>query len=273
MESDDVTINVTIAVRVIAPEGVMTHTDTEHTYGKLVGSGQNRSNGVRLGDIFQSNGSSEDLFYTTNFPSYDSNGRHADYDAASGLWIHDGGSGTITRNMKIRGDWFSIYDDWKESGEGGGFGYGRAVSDREVLINEGGDVYLFYTVTLRKTFIIAGSVTVTNTSDDVKVNTPALYTTGPDTNGKGIAANKMSIFVYKTPTPYNGTFKFRLEILDETVQLWFIPSTVETYPTGQTSSMSRTGIKRNSFGFDHFTVRDTDITNLEFTISGPLPTS
>jgi hypothetical protein len=257
MESDDVTINVTIAVRVIAPEGVMTHTDTEYTNGMADG---NRINGVRADNTTQNNGNSTSwsTFYTTNFPSYNNSGREFNYDANSGLWIHEGGTGTITRNMKIRANPLNIYDDWKEMGKDGGFSYSRT-NDKEVLIDEGGDVYLFYTVTLRKIISITGTVTLSNKSTSAVV-TPYLYTTGPNASGKGISGNRVKGYAYGTPGsgPYNGSFGFRIEDYDDPTQLWFIPTTVR-------ESTSGTPFRDDSFGFESITVHNTDIKDLSFT--------
>jgi hypothetical protein len=262
-EGDDVTINVTIAVRVIAPKGVMTYTDTELTYGNANGAGNDRINGVRAHNTTQNNGanSSWSAFYTANFSAYDTYGRGFNYDAASGLWIHNGGGGKITRNMKIRANTFTIYDDYKGTGKDGGFSYSRT-NDREVLIDEEGDVYLFYTVTLKKTITISGTVTLSGSLSDYStsaVSNPYFYTVAPGSNGKGISANRVAGYMQGTPAagPYDGSFLVRIEAFDASTQLWFIPGTVRV-------STSGTSFRDSHFEFDPIMVHDSDITNLSF---------
>jgi hypothetical protein len=272
-EDDDVNINVTIAVRVIAPEGVLADKVYQNTHGEV---SDNRSNGVHSFYIESDDGSGGwgGFFYTTNFPDMDSmaEGLAFEYDTPSGLWIYEAGTGLIPRNSLIRPYAFDIWDDFKESGSDGGFSYTRA-NNKGVLIEEEGDVYLSYTITLRKVITIAGRVAVGSggaaSSEGVYVGGPALYTQGPRTSvpnkGKGISTYKVYSLSYSTPAPYNtGTFSIKIESPETETQLYFIPSKVSNGYSSPGKAAFLDGTDQPLFA--PFAVHNTDITDLVFTL-------
>jgi transcription elongation GreA/GreB family factor len=253
-EDDDVNINVKIAVRVIAPEGVLADKDYENTYGLASG---NRRNGVHSFWIEADNGTSSwgDFLMNENLTDFTA-GMEFEYDANSGLWVYEGGNGTITKNMLIRPYAFDIWDNLREEGKEGGYTYTKPFTDRPILIDEGGDVYLFYTVTLRKTISISGTVTVNDSTGNVTVSSPALYTVAPGLDGKGVSGKAVPALSFSSGASYT----IRFEDFDTSTQVWFIPDYV------QVGSGWPPARKTDNFDFAPFFVHDTDITNKNFNL-------
>jgi hypothetical protein len=262
-EGDNVEINITIAVRVKLPDGVLA---------------DKVPNWVTVSDahgVFANFPQKYVSAWTTFATEKYANGKPVPcaYDATAGLFISEMGTATMEKHSKLRISDIKIYDKYKGTTKADGFLWTKSKGDREILLDEDETVYLFYTVTdIRPAITLSGKVTLYNKENtqayETAYVTPAFYTAPPITTGAstligtGDANYKVTPIAVNTPTKgdtaYDGSFTVKMESFATPTQLWFIPGTVREKGSG-------TPYRTAGFDFEPITVFQTDITDLQFT--------